>query len=704
MGEYRHGHSSRYSKMRSILIINPNSTEQMTNGLKPLVDALQFKETAHEYFTAPSGPKSINNEEDAAESVKHCLPALQQDHLTRHDGFLVACYSQHPLVPILKEQSEIRNAQKPVTGIFEASVSTSLQLIHPEEKFGIVSTGKVWETILSDATIAFLGTGSEASKRFAGVETTGLNATDLHDAPAEEVRKRMKDAVKRLLKKGKALPNELLAQIAAHLDQEPPSITKFSHEPSELLTHSDCISLKSLSQVSWRWRKIVLPILFRYSRIPLDDEPQWVPMDARLVDSMQENLTKLSNHEFLIYTKLRSKFKSSSVFAFEPAMDDVLINLCRIQEGDEFLKSVPNILWLPHLPKSFANFCRFVAHYTLKHHIRSVVVHTKKEYELRHVSTADLPLARGVSDIWTQVFSHLEPTRVIVAAPPSTMAGLLDTQMMSNDTWAFEMKMHYIELLQDEPPRTEHMKENCRTWGSALIHQRPWYHVGYNEGSSIAAYSTYEYHLKQSPKILFLLLIRLAKETQPCCNITSFSFTGVFPFAANVTSIVRALHRIPTVKKIRVQLAPGPENNLLSDGRRRGRAQSSDFWLEWRESYKVLASYLGVFDFADEARFTSRDCHGKQLAIEVEESSEQRELQSRMEKKQMKEFMNMYSNLVQQCFDHCVNGFESKSLTSREESCVMRCVDKHMKGSQRLGDRFQEQNAAMAQGGGMGGR
>jgi import inner membrane translocase subunit TIM9 len=95
-----------------------------------------------------------------------------------------------------------------------------------------------------------------------------------------------------------------------------------------------------------------------------------------------------------------------------------------------------------------------------------------------------------------------------------------------------------------------------------------------------------------------------------------------------------------------------------------------------------------------------------------------------MEKKQMKEFMNvrstdlwlhvsllqlltphqMYSNLVQNCFDSCVNSFESKSLTSREEGCVMRCVDKHMKGSQRLGDRFQEQNAAMAQQGGLPGR
>jgi Asp/Glu/hydantoin racemase len=55
---------------------------------------------------------------------------------------------------------------------------------------------------LTEATVAFLGTGEGAGKRFAGVETTGLNATDLHDAPAEEVRKRMKDAVKRLLKKG----------------------------------------------------------------------------------------------------------------------------------------------------------------------------------------------------------------------------------------------------------------------------------------------------------------------------------------------------------------------------------------------------------------------------------------------------------------------------------------------------------------------
>lgn len=52
-----------------------------------------------------------------------------------------------------------------------------------------------------DAVKAFLGVDAEtARKRFAGVQTTGLSATELHDMPVQEVRTRMKDAVKRLLR------------------------------------------------------------------------------------------------------------------------------------------------------------------------------------------------------------------------------------------------------------------------------------------------------------------------------------------------------------------------------------------------------------------------------------------------------------------------------------------------------------------------
>lgn len=147
------------------------------------------------FLTASTGPPSINNASDALESTHCTLPLLTPSLLAAHAGFLVACYSDHPLVSALKLLTS-----KPVTGIFEASLSASLLLIGPEQGFGIVSTGKIWEELLGNGVGKYLG--AEASRRFVGCETTGLNATDLHDVPVEEVREKMKEATKRLLRKG----------------------------------------------------------------------------------------------------------------------------------------------------------------------------------------------------------------------------------------------------------------------------------------------------------------------------------------------------------------------------------------------------------------------------------------------------------------------------------------------------------------------
>ncbi|KAJ4356626.1 uncharacterized protein N0V89_004662 [Didymosphaeria variabile] len=335
---------------------------------------------------------------------------------------------------------------------------------------------------------------------------------------------------------------------------------------------------------------------------------------------MQGQLTKLSAHEFQIYTRMMSKFKATGTgSAFDQAFDDVLINLCRVEEDDHILKNVPHILWFPHLTKSFAGFLRFMRQYDLKKYIRNIVVHTDKEYQLRHVSTADAPLARAVHEIWDQVFSNLDPIRVVVAAPPSSLSALLDAHMLSSDTWAFDMKMHYIEFSQKDPHRTAHRNHGCRPWDNALVHRKPWTHLGYNEGSSIAAYSTYEYHLKQSPKMLYLTLLRLAKEVQDCCNITSFSFIGVFPFSTNMNTVIRALQKIPMLREIQVQLAPGPENDLLDTPKKLGRAQASDLWLEWNGCYSGMAGLLGTQELSDGARFVSKDCGETEVAKEVEE-------------------------------------------------------------------------------------
>jgi import inner membrane translocase subunit TIM9 len=57
----------------------------------------------------------------------------------------------------------------------------------------------------------------------------------------------------------------------------------------------------------------------------------------------------------------------------------------------------------------------------------------------------------------------------------------------------------------------------------------------------------------------------------------------------------------------------------------------------------------------------------------------------------------MFSGLVDRCFDHCVDDFTTKSLISREQGCVSRCVQKFMAGSERIGQRFAEQQAQMMQ-------
>ncbi|KAH8698518.1 putative hydantoin racemase [Talaromyces proteolyticus] len=242
-----------------VLIINPNTSTHMTDALKPIVARLNYNDIHFDYFTAPSEPvtlpdgkvidgvPSINSGEDSVKSALHCRPFVTP-LIPKYDAFLVACYSAHPLVGMLKariaeletqaRQSETgalsvsggeisSKTRKYVTGIFESSISASLTLIsafqlegyesgrkfQAQDTFGIVTTGAVWKTELTKAVTSMLNgenvsklfslpssSSSSSAPRFAGVETTGLTAIELHDTPAEEVRRRMVDATEKLLK------------------------------------------------------------------------------------------------------------------------------------------------------------------------------------------------------------------------------------------------------------------------------------------------------------------------------------------------------------------------------------------------------------------------------------------------------------------------------------------------------------------------
>ncbi|KAI1453575.1 Asp/Glu/hydantoin racemase [Annulohypoxylon moriforme] len=193
-------------KSTKILVLNPNSSKAMTDGLKNVIDSVDLSYSTEIYtYTAPSSsPASINNGEDlllSQSTVLEDLSSRYPDGLP-YDGVLIACYSVHPLVTSMQLSPTY---PKSVTGIFEASILTTLSLLGGDDTWGIVTTGKWWEEHLANGVDFFLGAKAceDPNSRFKGVESTGLNASDFHDGvDPKVVEKKLKEATKRLLSKG----------------------------------------------------------------------------------------------------------------------------------------------------------------------------------------------------------------------------------------------------------------------------------------------------------------------------------------------------------------------------------------------------------------------------------------------------------------------------------------------------------------------
>ena len=193
------------SSPRKLLLINPNSSTGATSILAAELSRLpQSPIFQIELYTAPSGPLSIDNAEEGERSARIVLKDLEKD-VKKYDAFLIACYSVHPLVPMLEQK--LGASLQSVMGIFEASILAALKLLPPVQldgikefgQFGIVTTGKYYEKELKDGALDFLAARGTGTELFFGVESTGLNAIDLHTLDQHVVRKKIKKATKKLV-------------------------------------------------------------------------------------------------------------------------------------------------------------------------------------------------------------------------------------------------------------------------------------------------------------------------------------------------------------------------------------------------------------------------------------------------------------------------------------------------------------------------
>ncbi|CDW53628.1 Aminotran 1 2 and zf-Tim10 DDP domain containing protein [Trichuris trichiura] len=58
--------------------------------------------------------------------------------------------------------------------------------------------------------------------------------------------------------------------------------------------------------------------------------------------------------------------------------------------------------------------------------------------------------------------------------------------------------------------------------------------------------------------------------------------------------------------------------------------------------------------------------------------------------KTFKEFLQQYNRVSESCFVDCVHDFTTRTVSKREEQCALNCMEKYLKMTQRISQRFQE--------------
>ena len=116
--------------MDRILVINPNSTEAVTQGIDEAMAALRIPGgPAIDCMTLKEGPPGIETQQHVDGVIPHLLH-LVREREAEYSAFVIACYSDPGLHSVREATA------KPVLGISECGILTALTL---GQKFGVIA-------------------------------------------------------------------------------------------------------------------------------------------------------------------------------------------------------------------------------------------------------------------------------------------------------------------------------------------------------------------------------------------------------------------------------------------------------------------------------------------------------------------------------------------------------------------------------------
>lgn len=232
-----------------------------------------------------------------------------------------------------------------------------------------------------------------------------------------------------------------------------------------------------------------------------------------------------------------------------------------------------------------ARFLAFYYETGLSRHVKTVAV------SVRTVYGSEQPRW------WTEVVRALEPDTITVIAPPYVFADMAGTTLYGKDNWAFNVPLQIMQFRQKDP--RNHAFELSDS-DDTFFGMRPWSAIHFNEGSSLRAYSTYEYFLLRMPSLMDTWGQSLSSPSasppagitpSPALSrLTSFDYTAIFPFYNHTNLVLKLLRTMTALQSFTILLSPSPGSTLLDEEKRdSGALDTNDPWMELETSYALVA-------------------------------------------------------------------------------------------------------------------
>ncbi|KAH9831306.1 F-box-like [Teratosphaeria destructans] len=438
------------------------------------------------------------------------------------------------------------------------------------------------------------------------------------------------------------LPEELLAHILQYLDVTPSSITKARQEPSLLLTVSGDLTLKHISRVSKLFRRLTLPILFKHTRLRLDAPPK----------------AHWSKCPFCTESTIKYRMAGGKPLPVLRHVDryhaDMLDDLVHLLSGDsggaqKVLGDFPTPIgytmirnyldWAPRFYHGLKDLLDFLRERDLTARVESFVLITDKMLSQKldrfpHRAAADLDWRfKAAAAMWHHLLSITSPSRITILAPPMDLACLTNCAIDTFGDWAFgDMDFHILSLSLPRPPTDllptpQYSRQDPiphRYPGlapSSLLNLHPWTTLTLNEGAFLKAYGTYEYFERGPPSLIYSIKDSLSPRPifnaiaqrishTPLGSLRNLTYTGIFPFANHLN----LEELLPQLEELDLQLAPAPDDPILKQPERVGKAELADCWSELVAIYGDIAGQLASFRINETTRLKKFVCRDSQIA------------------------------------------------------------------------------------------